>query len=108
MKKVTNGDSMIVMAKNTMSYLMYCHVKGLKYQERGRSSKEIFSYTNKNTSQTSMMLSGLIKHRLVEEFDWLGQTHYRAINVPKHLNENASLNDILSYSESAISSITFD
>lgn len=48
-----------------------------------------------------------MNHHLIEEFDHSGNLHYRAINVPDYINVRSELGDILSYTKSAISNITF-
>ncbi|MEZ9681895.1 hypothetical protein AB4306_18260 [Vibrio splendidus] len=107
MTEIIKDNLLRAIAEKTMSYLLACHIRGGKAKNRGRSFEEVHLYTGQDIIDTAKMLTNLMNHHLVEEFDHSGELHYRPINVPDHINIRSGLNDILSYSESAISNVTF-
>ncbi|WP_172380895.1 hypothetical protein [Vibrio sp. Vb339] len=95
-------------AEKTMSYLLGCHVRGGKTKNRGRSFEEVHVYSGQDIIDIARILTTLMDHCLIEEFDHSGELHYRAINVPVYVNRRSDLNGIISYTKSAISNVTFD
>ncbi len=107
MTEIIKYNLMRAIAEKAISYLLVCHIQGGKAKNRGRSFEEIHSYTGQDIIDTAKMLTNLMNHHLIEEFDYFGELHYRAINVPAHVNIRSELNDIFSYTKSVISNVTF-
>ena len=76
--------------------------------ERGMSIEEIMAKTGLNSISTVKMLVKLMEMGLIEEFHYSDKPHYRAINIPKHIDETAERNLIFAYVRTSLIRAKFD